>query len=138
MLGGSLAEWKQENAGVGAGFRLTAGRTEIEKPNSGIPTDRAYIGSMTKPPPSPAQLARNERMRTAAIEGAKARADIEARDVAIRKNMERLRALRLAKEAEEAARPKPVKASPGKKAAAKQTTKLSDFLASQKSTGRTT
>ncbi|ABA05630.1 hypothetical protein Nwi_2376 [Nitrobacter winogradskyi Nb-255] len=100
------------------------------------------LGLMTKSPPSPAQLARNERMRTAAIEGAKARADIEARDVAIRKNMERLRALRLAKEAEEAAKPKPakpVKASArGKKAAPKQTAKLSDFLASQRSTGRTT
>ena len=94
---------------------------------------------MTKSPPSPAQLARNERMRTAAIEGAKARADIEARDVAVRKNMERLRALRLAKEAEEAAKPKPVKApARGKKAAPKQTPKLSDFLASQRSTGRTT
>ena len=93
---------------------------------------------MTKSPPSPAQLARNERMRTAAIEGAKARADIEARDVAVRKNMERLRALRMAKEAEEAAQPKPVKAPARKKAAAKQTAKLSDFLAAQKSTGRTT
>lgn len=94
---------------------------------------------MSKPPPSPAQLARHERMRTAAIEGAKARADIEARDIAVRKNMERLRALRLAKEAEEAAQPKPVKApARGKKAAAKQTAKLSDFLASQKNTGRMT
>jgi hypothetical protein len=97
------------------------------------------MASMTKPPPSPAQLARNERMRTAAIEGAKARADIEARDIAVRKNMERLRALRLAKEAEEAAQPKPVKApARGKKAAAKQAAKLSDFLASQKNTGRMT
>lgn len=97
------------------------------------------MSSMSKSPPSPAQLARNERMRTAAIEGAKARADIEAHDVAIRKNMERLRALRLAKEAEEATKPKPVKApARGKKAAPKQTAKLSDFLASQRSTGRTT
>lgn len=94
---------------------------------------------MTKSPPSPAQLARNERMRTAAVEGAKARADIEARDVAVRKNMERLRGLRLAKEAEEATQPKPVKAPPrAKKAAPKQAAKLSDFLASQRSNGRTT
>ncbi|EAQ36437.1 hypothetical protein NB311A_20906 [Nitrobacter sp. Nb-311A] len=106
---------------------------------SGISANDAYMSSMSKSPPSPAQLARNERMRTAAIEGAKARADIEARDVAIRKNMERLRALRLAKEAEEAAKPKPVKApARGRKAAPKQTAKLSDFLASQRSTGRTT
>jgi hypothetical protein len=113
---------------------------EIERvPDTGIPPDRAYIGSMTKPPPSPAQQARSERMRTAAIEGAKARADIEARDIAVRKNMERLRALRLAKEAEEAAQPKPAKAQArGKKAAPKQTAKLSDFLAAQKSNGRTT
>jgi hypothetical protein len=93
---------------------------------------------MTKPPPSPSQLARNERMRTAAIEGAKARSDIEARDVAVRKNMERLRALRMAKEAEEAAQPKPVKAPARKKAAAKPAGKLSDFIEGQKSSGRTT
>ena len=93
---------------------------------------------MTKPQPSPSQLARNERMKTAAIEGAKARADIEAHDVAVRKNMERLRALRLAKEAEEALLPKPVKAVRGKKAAAKPAAKLSDFLQAQKASGRTT
>jgi hypothetical protein len=93
---------------------------------------------MTKSPPSPSQLARNERMRTAAVEGAKARADIEARDVAVRKNMERLRALRLAKEAEEATQPKPVKAPARKKAGAKRPSTLSDFLDVQKSNGRTT
>lgn len=57
--------------------------------------------------PSPATLARTERMRIAAEEGAEARAEVQARDVAVRKNMERLRALRLAHEAEEAARPRP-------------------------------
>ena len=46
---------------------------------------------------------------------------------------------RAAKEAEEAAQPKPVKApARAKKAAPKQAAKLSDFLAAQKSTGRTT
>lgn len=94
---------------------------------------------MTKPPPSPTQIARTERMQQAAIEGAKARADIEANDIAVRKNMERLRALRLAKEAEEAAQPKPVKGVRGKKAAAKRpAATLSDFLDSQKSAGRAT
>ena len=94
---------------------------------------------MTKPPPSPSQQARSERMRVAAIEGAKARADVEARDVAVRKNMERLRALRLAREAEEASVPKPVKAATrSKKAAAKPAATLSDFLQAQKSSGRTT
>jgi septal ring-binding cell division protein DamX len=78
-------------------------------------------------------------MRVAAIEGAKARADVDANDIAVRKNMERLRALRLAKEATEATQPKPVKtAKPKKKAAAKPAGSLSDFLASQKSSGRTT
>jgi hypothetical protein len=61
---------------------------------------------MTKAP-SPSKLARIERMRIAAEEGAEARAEVQARDVAIRKNMEKLRALRLARDAEEAARPKP-------------------------------
>ena len=46
------------------------------------------------------QLARAERMRIAAEDGAQARAEVQARDVAVRKNMERLRALRLAREAE--------------------------------------
>jgi hypothetical protein len=106
---------------------------------AGIPGENTYIVSMTKPPPSPSQVARSERMRVAAIEGAKARADVEARDVAVRKNMERLRALRLAKEAEEESLPKPVKAAGrAKKAAAKPTATLSDFLHAQKSSGRTT
>jgi hypothetical protein len=96
------------------------------------------MSSMTKSPPSPSQLARTERMRLAAIEGAKARSDIEARDVAVRKNMERLRALRMAKESEEAAQPKPVKAPARKKAGAKRASTLSDFLDVQKSNGRTT
>ncbi len=54
-------------------------------------------------------------MRVAAIEGAKARADYKASDIAIRKNMERLRALRLAKEAEEAARPQSAKTATSRK-----------------------
>lgn len=96
---------------------------------------------MTKPPPSASQLARTERMRVAAIEGAKARADIEAHDVAVRKNMARLRELRLAKEAAEAAQPQPVKAkSSGKarKATARPAATLSDYLKAEKSSGRMT
>lgn len=57
---------------------------------------------MTKQP-SATQIARAERMRIAAKEGAEARAVFAARDIAIRKNMDRLKALRLAKEAEDAA-----------------------------------
>ena len=96
---------------------------------------------MTKPPPSASQLARTERMRVAAIEGAKARADIEAHDVAVRKNMARLRELPLAKEAAEAAQPQPVKAKAGgkaRKAAARPAATLSDYLKAEKSSGRMT
>jgi hypothetical protein len=57
---------------------------------------------MTKQPTT-SQLERAERMRVAAEAGAEARAHFQAQDIAIRKNMERLRALRLAKEAEDAA-----------------------------------
>lgn len=57
--------------------------------------------------PTVSQLARAERMRIAAEDGAEARAEVLARDVAVRKNMERLRALRLARDAEDAARPEP-------------------------------
>jgi hypothetical protein len=51
---------------------------------------------------SPESLARAERQRVAAEDGAKARAEWDQRAVAVRKNMERLRVLRLAKEAEAA------------------------------------
>ncbi|MEH2510035.1 hypothetical protein V1291_001389 [Nitrobacteraceae bacterium AZCC 1564] len=61
---------------------------------------------MTKEPTT-SQLARAERMRIAAEAGAEARAHFQAQDIAIRKNMERLRALRLAKEAEDAANSPP-------------------------------
>jgi len=62
--------------------------------------------------PSPESIARADRQRLAAEEGARARADVEQKAIAVRKNMERLRALRQAKEAEEArmetiARPEP-------------------------------
>ncbi|MEH2511246.1 hypothetical protein V1291_002600 [Nitrobacteraceae bacterium AZCC 1564] len=57
---------------------------------------------MTKQPTA-SHIARTERMRIAAQSGAEARAHFQAQDIAIRKNMERLRAIRLAKEAEDAA-----------------------------------
>ncbi|CCD90371.1 conserved hypothetical protein [Bradyrhizobium sp. ORS 375] len=50
--------------------------------------------------PSAESIARAQRRQTAAEEGAKAMAESDQRAIAIRKNMERLRALRLAKEAE--------------------------------------
>jgi hypothetical protein len=52
--------------------------------------------------PSPVSIARANRQRLAREEGVRAMADIEKDAVAIRKNMERLRALRKAKEAQEA------------------------------------
>jgi hypothetical protein len=56
--------------------------------------------------PSPVSGARANRQRLAQEEGLRAIADVEQRAIAIRKNMERLRALREAKEAQEAvARP---------------------------------
>ena len=50
--------------------------------------------------PSPEQAARLERQRLAAEDGAKALQEVAERSVAVRENMARLRALRLAKEAE--------------------------------------
>ena len=64
-----------------------------------------------KSDPSPESIARANRQRTAFEEGVKAMADVEREAAAVRKNMERLRALREAKEAEaiktEAAAEKP-------------------------------
>lgn len=53
-------------------------------------------------PISPKTQALRKRQRLAAEQGVKALAHYEAEGIAIRKNMERLRALRLAKEADEA------------------------------------
>ena len=52
--------------------------------------------------PSPESIARANRQRLAAEEGARAMEDVERKAVDIRKNMERLRVLRQAREAEEA------------------------------------
>ena len=52
--------------------------------------------------PSPESIARANRQRLAAEEGARAIADVEQKAIAVRKNMERLRALRQARDAEEA------------------------------------
>ncbi len=58
---------------------------------------------MTEKTLSPKSLALHERRRHAAEEGVKALAEYEAHDVAVRNNMAKLRALRLANEAESAA-----------------------------------
>lgn len=50
-----------------------------------------------KPNLSPASLARADRQRLAAEEGARAMAEVEREALAVRKNMERLRALREAR-----------------------------------------
>lgn len=63
--------------------------------------------------PSPESIARADRQRLAAEEGARAMADVERQSIEVRKNMERLRILREAKEAEgaraRAALPEPAK-----------------------------
>jgi hypothetical protein len=76
-----------------------------------------------KSEPSPESIARANRQRLAYDEGLKAMADVERDAIAVRKNMERLRALREAKQAEdlktEAANPKPAAATKRKKPASK-------------------
>jgi hypothetical protein len=52
--------------------------------------------------PSPESIARADRQRLAMEEGARAMVDVAQQAIAVRKNMERLRALRQAREAEEA------------------------------------
>jgi len=73
--------------------------------------------------PSPAAVARANRQRLAQEEGARAMEDVTREAVAVRKNMARLRELRLAKEAEQALLPKldtsGEKKKPRKKAAAR-------------------
>ena len=67
---------------------------------------------MDEEPKSPAELKeiRLNRRRAQEVEGVKAMAEIAAADVAIRKRTETLRALRLAKEAEDLANPPEPKA----------------------------
>ncbi len=79
---------------------------------------------------TPEQLARLEKQRVAKIEGAQARAQVDKEYVDVRKNMERLRALRLAKEAEDALNPPVVVAK--KKAAPKK--KLAEIAKSEPET----
>jgi hypothetical protein len=83
---------------------------------------------MNDEPKSAAEMKelRLNRKRTQEVEGIKAMAEIAAADVAIRKRTETLRALRLAREAEELANPpapkvkaKPKAKTPAKMAAAK-------------------
>jgi hypothetical protein len=78
---------------------------------------------MNDEPKSAAEMKelRLNRKRTQEVEGIKAMAEIAAADVAIRKRTETLRALRLAREAEELANPPApkVKAKPKTKAPAK-------------------
>ena len=78
---------------------------------------------MNDEPKSAAEMKelRLNRKRTQEVEGIKAMAEIAAADVAIRKRTETLRALRLAREAEELAKPPApkVKAKPKAKTPAK-------------------
>ncbi len=97
--------------------------------------------SKTAKSQTPEQIARAEKQRVARIEGDKALADFEREAVAVRQNMARLRALRLAKEAEEAEKSPPtVKKTKAKavKDTRSKAQKLSDFLAAQREAGRST
>ena len=64
----------------------------------------AYIAEMNKTP-SPEKAARLERQRLAAEDGSKAVQEVLDAAIAVRANMARLRALRLAKEADVAIEP---------------------------------
>ena len=65
--------------------------------------------------PSPEKIARANRQRLALEEGARAMADVERDAIAVRKNMDRLRALRQAREAEEAKTQSALPPAPKKK-----------------------
>jgi hypothetical protein len=91
---------------------------------------------MNDEPKSPAEMKelRLHRKRTQEVEGIKAMADIAAADIAIRKRTETLRALRLAKEADDLANPPPpkIKAKPKAKTPAKTAVKTADVKAAAK------
>ncbi|MGX1321335.1 hypothetical protein AB7M17_004788 [Bradyrhizobium sp. USDA 377] len=74
--------------------------------------------------PSPESIARSERLRLAAEEGARAIADVERRAIDVRKNMARLRELREAREAAEQAADANLRASLPAPAPKKRTRKL--------------
>ena len=73
---------------------------------------------MNDEPKSPAEMKelRLHRKRSQEVEGIKAMAEIAAADIAICNRTEKLRALRLAKEAADLANPPEPKAKPGSKA----------------------
>ena len=71
--------------------------------------------SKKQEPSSPSSIARAERMRVAAEEGARAMADVAKEGAAVRANMARLRAMREAKAAEDAKTPAAVPAVTKKK-----------------------
>lgn len=67
--------------------------------------------------PSPESIARANRRRLASEDGARAMIDIEQRAVAVRKNMERLRAVREARDAQEHGAPGGILMKPARKPA---------------------
>jgi len=82
--------------------------------------------------PTPESVARANRQRLAAEEGARALLDFEQKSVAVRKNMERLRALREAKQIEDASNPPPAPA-PKKKRKEPSATAVPKKVAAKKS-----
>jgi hypothetical protein len=76
------------------------------------------------PDPSPESIARANRQRLAIEEGARAIAEVERNAVAVRKNMERLRALRQTREAEAAAHAAANPAAPVVKSTARRVKRI--------------
>lgn len=94
--------------------------------------------SKSTKPQSEQQIARAEKQRIARTEGAKVMAELDREAIAVRKNMERLRALRLAKEAEEAKNAPPPAPKKKKTAPRDKAQKLADYLAAQRAGGHET
>jgi hypothetical protein len=114
----------------GSRMEQTGGLGSVKNDNELGPTRRTTMSASKKRPPPQS-------------EAEKAMADYEAQGRAVRLNMEKLKALRLAKEAAEAASTPPKKAAPrGAKqksaASGKATLKLSQWLANEEKSGRRT
>lgn len=73
------------------------------------------VSSRKNADPSPESVARANRRRLTSEEGARAMADLEQKAVAVRKNMERLRAMREARDAQEQGAPESDVMKPARK-----------------------
>jgi len=74
-----------------------------------------HVAARKDAAPSPERIARANRQRLASEEGIRAMADVEQKATAVRKNMERLRALREARDAQEPSAPVEIAKKPARK-----------------------